>query len=99
MEFEWDGAKNAANIQKHGFDFADGPELFDGHMPFLVVADEEDEHGEDRWRGIGMVRGRIVVVVFTERQLELIRFISLRKANQEERQAYEQAIKNELGSR
>jgi uncharacterized DUF497 family protein len=31
VEFEWDEEKNAANIQKHGFDFADGEELFSGH--------------------------------------------------------------------
>ena len=71
MEFEWDKEKNAANIQKHGFDFADGAELFDGQPPFLVAVDEGDNHGEDRWRGIGMIQGRIVVAVFTERRLNV----------------------------
>ncbi len=80
MEFEWDDAKNATNIQKHGFDFADGAELFHGHMPFLVAAQEDDEHEENRWRGIGTIQNRVVVVVFTERQPNLIRFISLRKS-------------------
>jgi uncharacterized DUF497 family protein len=58
MEFEWDKEKNAANIQKHGFDFADGVELFDGQLPFLVAVDEGGNYGEDRWRGIGMIQGR-----------------------------------------
>lgn len=99
MEFAWDEEKNAANIQKHGLDFADGEELFKGQFPFLIAAEEEKDYGEDRWRGIGMIQGRVVVVVFTERLPNVIRFISLRKANQEERPAYEQAIKDELGSR
>lgn len=51
MEFEWDKEKNAANIQKHGFDFADGVELFDGQLPFLVAVDEGGDYGEDRMAG------------------------------------------------
>jgi len=97
MEFEWDEAKNATNVRKHGFAFADGAELFQGKAPLLVAA-EEDEYGEHRWRGVGMIQNRVVVVVFTERQPNLIRFISLRKADREERQAYGQAIKDELGA-
>src|ERR1700676_1082522 len=30
MIFEWDDAKNRANIRKHGFDFADAEEIFRG---------------------------------------------------------------------
>lgn len=99
MEFQWDDAKNADNIRKHGFDFADGEELFTGESLFLVAVDEGVEYGEERWRGIGLIRGRVVVAVFTERPAKSIRFISLRKANREERKAYEEAIKNELGTR
>ena len=97
MKFEWDEAKNAVNIQKHGFDFADGAELFDGQEPLLVTSDEEEDYEEERWRGIGVLEGRVVVAIFTERRPNVIRFISLRKANREERQAYEEAIKDELG--
>jgi uncharacterized protein len=39
-----------------------------------------------------------VVAVFTEPRENVIRIISLRKANREEQSRYEQAIKNELGS-
>jgi uncharacterized DUF497 family protein len=44
-----------------------------------------------------MIQGRVVVAVFTETQSNAIRFISIRKANQEERRAYEEAVKDELG--
>ena len=30
MRFEWDEAKNRANIRKHGFDFAEAEEMFRG---------------------------------------------------------------------
>jgi uncharacterized DUF497 family protein len=30
MAFEWDAAKNAANIAKHGIDFDDAIRIFDG---------------------------------------------------------------------
>lgn len=30
MEFEWDEAKNPANVKKHGFDLADAEEMFRG---------------------------------------------------------------------
>lgn len=97
MEFEWDEKKNQENIRKHGFDFSDAQELFTGRWPFLVAADEQADIEEERWRGIGVIRGRVAVVVFTERS-GVIRFISLRKANQEERRAYEKAVKDELGA-
>jgi len=97
MQFEWDEDKNEVNIQKHGLDFADGEELFDGKYPFLVASDTDEDYGEERWRGIGMIYGRVVVAIFVERPLDVIRFISLRKANREETKAYEEAIKNELG--
>ncbi len=57
-----------------------------------------EEYGEERWRGIGAIRGRVVVAVFTEPRQGVIRFISLRKANREEQRLYEEAIKNELGT-
>jgi len=41
----------------------------------------------------------VVVVVFTERDSDSIRIISLRKANARERSAYEEEIKNRLGTR
>jgi uncharacterized DUF497 family protein len=30
MNFEWDEARNLANIAKHGFDFLDARQIFDG---------------------------------------------------------------------
>ena len=41
MRFEWDEAKNRANIRKHGFDFGDAEVMFRGLL--LVSADTEED--------------------------------------------------------
>jgi uncharacterized DUF497 family protein len=98
MKFEWDEAKNKLNIKKHGFDLADAGELFSGEAPFFVNMDRSQDYGEDRWIGIGTLQGMVVVVVvYTEREKEIIRIISLRKASSREKKRYEEEIKNRLG--
>jgi len=62
----------------------------------LVAADTAEDYGEDRWIGIGTINGRVVVAIFTERGPDVIRLISLRKATQEEKTRYEEALKDEL---
>jgi len=90
MQFEWDEAKNLENIRKHRIDFADVPDIFDGSM--LVELDERTDYGEDRWIGIGFLRNGVAVVVWTERQGDVIRIISARRANRYERQRFEQYL-------
>ena len=98
LKFEWDEAKNRRNIEKHGLDFCDAQELFLVAVPFLVGIEPGKDHGEDRWKGIGVLRGVVVVViVFAERGEGNIRIISMRKANRSERARYEKEIKNRLG--
>ena len=94
MRFEWDAAKNRANIRKHGFDFADVEEMFQSVL--LATPDTRDDYGEKRWQGIGMIRGRIAQVVFCELGPDAIRIISLRKATSRERKKFEKAIQNGL---
>lgn len=95
MNFEWNEGKNGLNVDKHGFDFADAYRIFD--LPMAVERDERDDYGEDRWIGTGILDGRVVVVVYTEPNEEIIRIISLRKALSYERKNYEQYLKNRLG--
>lgn len=99
MRFEWDAAKNKQNIRKHGFDLADAQSLFSSSAPLFVSLDECEDYGEERWKGIGVLEGVVVVVVvFAERGLDTIRIISLRKASSRERRTYEEEIKNRLGT-
>jgi uncharacterized DUF497 family protein len=62
-----------------------------------ISLDQRQNYGEERWVGLGMLDGRVVVVVFTEPDRETVRIISLRKALPYERKRYEQYLKNELG--
>ena len=73
MNFEWDEEKRRANITDHEFDFSDAWQIFEG--PTLTALDEREDYGEDRWIGIGLLRGRVVVIVFTERGEDTIRII------------------------
>jgi len=91
VRVEWDDRKNEQNLRKHGLDFADAQEIFD--CPMLVRLDIREDYGEDRWVGIGVTQGRVVVLVFTERDDgQTIRIISLRKAQRHEREGYEKHL-------
>ena len=94
MVFEWDDAKNRANIRKHGFDFADAEDMFRGF--FLVRPDVREDYGEERWIGIGMIRGRVAFVAFAAPAPDSVRIVSLRRANREEQREYEKAIQDGL---
>lgn len=94
MIFEWDDAKNRANIRKHGFDFADAEEIFRGLL--VVDPDTREDYVDRRWIGVGSIRGRMVHVVFTEPSPGVIRIISLRKASRGESRQYEKAIQDRL---
>ncbi len=94
MNFEWDEDKNESNIAKHGFDFNDASRIF--KFPMVIDLDDREVYDEDRWLGIGLLDGRVVVVVFTEPNENVIRIISLRKALSHERKRYEQYIRNRL---
>jgi uncharacterized protein len=90
VQFEWDERKRQINIKKHGIDFLDALEIFQG--PMLVNLDEKHEYGEDRYIGIGLLRNKAVVVVFTEPHPEITRIISLRKATKDEEKRCKEAI-------
>jgi uncharacterized protein len=91
MNYEWDEHKRQANVKKHGIDFVDVPELFDGDI--IIIPDERLDYGETRFIGIGMLRNQIVVVAYTERG-ENIRIISARKATKNEQIYYLKQISN-----
>jgi uncharacterized DUF497 family protein len=95
VRFEWDEAKRAANLAKHGVDFADVPEIFTG--PMLIGPDARRNYGEVRQIGFGFIRGRLMVVAFTERQSDTIRIISARKANSREKIFYQETLAHQLG--
>ena len=59
----------------------------------LVALGTRRDYGEDRWIGLGMSQGRVLVLSFAERNDgQTIRVISLRKALKHEQKAYEKII-------
>ena len=91
MGCEWDEAKRKANIQKHGFDFIDAKELFNGYT--VTMEDDRFHYNEQRFITLGMIKGRTAVVVHTERY-DSIRIISIRKATKYEQTIYFSQIKD-----
>jgi uncharacterized DUF497 family protein len=83
---EWDGEKAAANLRKHGVDFADAETALRDEMALTVLDDHPDG---TRFVTLGMdALGRLLVVVYEWRE-EDVRLISARKANRSERRQYE----------
>ena len=89
MNYEWDQAKNAANIVKHGIDLEDAAAIFDG--PVLETADRRRDYGEPRIAAVGIAHGLELFVVYTMRGRNR-RLISARRASRNERKAYYQAV-------
>ena len=92
MRFIWDEDKNEINIQKHGIDFVDVPEMF--KYPMVTDIDNRKDYGEERWVGVGILETIIATVVYTEINDGTIRIISARKATKRERSEYENTLKN-----
>jgi uncharacterized protein len=87
MAFEWDPAKNRANVTKHGVDFADAVAVLEDSLALTRPA--PDARGEPRFITVGIdAFGRHVVVVHAERGAK-IRLISARLASRKERASYE----------
>lgn len=89
LRFEWDDAKARANLAKHRVDFDEARQVFDD--PF-ACSDPDTEHSqhERRFWTIGMSRrGRLLVVIHTDRG-DTIRIIGARAAMPGEREAYEE---------
>ena len=89
---EFDPVKDVGNRRKHGCSFVDALAL-DWHA-LLVIEDRRMDYGEPRWRGMGLIRGRLHCVVFTIRG-DAIRIISLRKANGREIKAHEAKVQQQ----
>ena len=84
---EWDPRKAAANLKKHGVDFADAVTVLHDEQA-ITIRDDEGEGDEERFVTIGMdALGNVLVVVYTWRG-ERPRLISARKAKPREREHY-----------
>ena len=89
MQFEWDAEKAASNLKKHGVSFDEAESVF-GDTLASVFLDDDHSIEEKREIIIGHSdRQRLLVINFTEREDDIIRIISARSADREERRTYE----------
>ena len=84
--FDWD-AGNVTKNSKHGVEPEEAEAVF-LNEPLLVLPDVKHSKSEMRWRALGRTADKHLLVVFTVRQ-KLIRIISARAMNKNERAVYE----------
>jgi uncharacterized DUF497 family protein len=88
-QFEWDAAKAAANLRKHGVSFDEAVTAF-GDTLSILLPDPSHSTTEERYLVMGLSnRGRLLVVAFVERPPRT-RIISARLATKHERHDYEE---------
>ena len=87
MEFEFDPAKDEANRFKHGVRLAFGKRVFDD--PYhRVLPSFRERDGEDRYKAVGLVDGKLHTAVYVMRG-EGLRLISMRRSNESEQRDYD----------
>jgi uncharacterized DUF497 family protein len=82
----FDPAKDAANLLKHGLSLAFGNRIFED-VSHLILPSIRPIDGEERFKVLGKVDGKLFTAVFTWRDGEP-RFISVRRSNGGEERAY-----------
>ena len=94
--FEWDAAKAAANLRKHGVSFDEAATVFAD--PDALDGPDLAHSTEARFLRLGhSVSGRVLMVAPTVRGVsngEKIRIISARRASRKERAAYASGAAN-----
>lgn len=89
MQFEWDPAKAAENLAKHGVLFEEAATVFRDTLS-VIGLDPDHSIDEERFVIFGVsTSGRLLVVAHTERG-DTIRIISARRATPGERTIYEE---------
>ena len=85
MQVSYDPIKRQRTLEERDLDFEDAVSVWPG-LHFDQVDDRKD-YGEVRIISIGMIGGRMVVLVWTERN-DVRHVISMRKANEPEQRRY-----------
>ena len=61
----WDERKRRSNLRLHGLDFAEADAIWNSFT--ITREDIRMDYGERRWVTFGLLRGDVVVLVYTER--------------------------------
>lgn len=82
--FEFDPAKSAANLAKHGIDFEQAQALW---LDEARVTGPTNSPGEERWMLVARLDGKLWSAIYTYRD-ESIRLISVRRSRSGEARQY-----------
>lgn len=86
--FEWDDAKAASNLKKHGLSFTEAMTVF--LDPLGIIVEDQSAAREERRVIIGhSLNRRIVLAVFVERG-QAIRIVTAREVTKHEKRRYEE---------
>ena len=85
MEFDFDPAKSASNLEKHGVDFDTVQAIWQDVMRVEIPGRRTNEA---RWLVIGQIEGKHCSVVVTYRE-QRVRIVSARRSRKEEVALYE----------
>lgn len=86
MIVDFDPAKDAGNLAKHGVGLAFGARVF-GDRDHVVLASFRPIDGEDRYKAVGQVDGKLWTAVYVQRG-PTVRLISVRRSNAGEQGNY-----------
>jgi uncharacterized DUF497 family protein len=90
VSFEWDSAKEVANIRARGISFSEAATALED--PFALTREDPASVEEHRFVALGLSdQERLLVVVYTYREPDVIRVISAWKATKRQRQQYEKS--------
>lgn len=89
MKITFDPNKREQALIARGLDFADSSLVFEGLTVDQI--DDRSDYGETRTVTVGVLEGRMVVIVWTKRG-DARRIISMRKANQREQAKYQDRL-------
>jgi uncharacterized DUF497 family protein len=89
LYFDWNEEKANRNWRNHKVSFEEATTVFNDPLA-ITIGDPEHSIQENRYIDIGRSsRGRVLVVVYTEKE-KVIRIISSRLATRKEREEYEE---------
>ena len=89
MEISYDSGKRAKTLAERGLDFDDAVHVFAG--PAIDLLDDRKDYGETRWITYGLLKGRMVALVWTQRGKRR-HIISMRRTNDREQKAYQEEL-------
>jgi hypothetical protein len=88
VHFEWDPAKAARNVSKHGVSFDEASTVFGDPLAGTIL-DPRHSGDEPRFVTIGLSMSRRLIIVAHMEREDRIRIISARRATRRERRTYE----------